>query len=454
MAKDSLEPIPRRLLGLGMVGVLVLLLGVCVAAYNQAFTAKVPVSVMIDQASNSFFREADVRMRGVTVGRVTAAGSDGRTGQISLELKPDKVEFIPRNVIARVLPTGLFGQPYISLELPPNPVPERIQAGDVISPDRTGSSIETQTVFENLLPVLTAVRPSELASTLGAVNEGLTNRGALLGDTISRLHDYLSKFNPTLPELTQDIQALPPFTDTYSAAAPDLIEGLRNLTTTSSTLVDKRGDFAELYHQLSQTSHDLKDFFDDTGDDFVRLARNTNPIADLLERYAPQSVCFFGRLADAVPKADKAFSKGEQGNVLHITLEPLVNRGPFRPHLDEPDITDNRGPQCYDNSSPLEQYPGGPAVDGSTHPPASDQHSRLHTFASDQAAGDNRHLEGEHDGSNEHGTHDLHDPRPHGRGNSPGDEHRDQPNDASSVLIGRGPGSSVGTKPLDGWGER
>jgi hypothetical protein len=25
---------------------------------------------------------------------------------------------------------------------------------------------------------------------------------------------------------------------------------------------------------------------------------------------------------------------------------------------------------CYNNTPPLEQYPGGPAQDGSTHPPA------------------------------------------------------------------------------------
>jgi virulence factor Mce-like protein len=297
-------------------------------------------------------------------------------------------------VIARVLPTGLFGQPYISLELPPDPTPQRIQAGDVIGPDHTSSAIEVQTLFEHLLPVLTDVRPAELASTLGAVNQGLANRGVLLGDTISRLHDYLSKFNPSLPALTQDIQALPKFTDTYSGAAPNLIEGLRNLTTTSHTLVDKRADFARLYYEVGRTSYDLRDFFHDTGDDFVRLVRNADPIANLLQRYSPQTVCFFGRLADAVPKADKVFSKSQQGNQLHITAELVVNRGPYRPHADEPDMTDNRGPRCYDNSSPLPQYPGGPAGDGSTHPPASDQHSRLHTFASDQAAGDNRHLEG------------------------------------------------------------
>jgi ABC-type transporter Mla subunit MlaD len=302
--------------------------------------------------------------------------------------------------------------------VPPNPTPQRIQDGDVISPDRSSNAIEIDAVFNNLLPLLQAVRPADLASTLGAVNQALTGRGAELGDTIARLHDYLSKFNPSLPDLTADIQALPKFTDTYSTAAPNLIEALKNLDTTSRTLVQKRGDFAELYRQLTETSYDLKDFFDDTGDDIIRLVRNTRPIADLLEVYAPQSVCFFGRLADAIPEADRVFSKFKKRNVLHITAELVVNRGPYKPHQDEPDITEERGARCYDNSVPSPQYPGGPPKDGSTHPPASDQHSRVSTFNSVFPDGDNRHLEGGYDVRREPDTFGLQDPRPRGRGNS------------------------------------
>ena len=62
---------------------------------------------------------------------------------------------------------------------------------------------------------------------------------------------------------------------------------------------------------------------------------------------------------------------------LHITAEIVATRGKFVAHQDEPEITDRRGPACYDNTPPLPQYPGGPAMDGSTHPPASPQTSRL-----------------------------------------------------------------------------
>jgi virulence factor Mce-like protein len=422
MARDRLEAGPRRLLGLGMIALVVAILGVCALAYARVFTPKVPVTMIIDQANNSFWPDADVRLRGINVGRVATATSTGRFAVLNLELQPDAVSFIPRNVVARILPKSLFGERYVALMEPANPTPQRIQAGDVITPDRSADAIEIDAVFNNLLPLLQAVRPADLATTLGAVNQALTNRGAELGDTITRLHDYLSKFNPSLPDLTADIRALPKVTDTYSTAAPNLIEALKNLNTTSRTLVQKRGDFAELYRQLTETSYDLKDFFDDTGDDIIRLVRNIRPIANLLEVYAPQSVCLFGRLADAIPEADRVFSKYRKQNVLHITAELVVNRGKFVPHQDEPDITEERGARCYSNKVPLPQYPGGPPRDGSTHPPASPQTSRVSTFDSVFPDGDNRHLEGRHDVRRERDTFGLQDPRPHGRGNSPRDK--------------------------------
>jgi len=88
-------------------------------------------------------------------------------------------------------------------------------------------------------------------------------------------------------------------------------------------------------------------------------------------------VCLFTRLADAVPLGKAAFQEGTPRPALHVLVEIVANRGKFEPHKDEPEFTDNRGPACYDNTPPLPQYPGGPAQDGSSHPPASRQSVQL-----------------------------------------------------------------------------
>jgi virulence factor Mce-like protein len=367
---DSLSPVPRRLLGLAMIGLVVALLGLCVAVYNKAFTADVPVTMEIAQADNSFLPEAEVRMRGVTVGRVSDVASDGSVAKVTLSLQPEQVASIPRNVLAQLLPKSLFGERYVSLVNPPNPARESIRAGDVITRDRSSDTTETEQVFKNLLPLLEAVQPKDLANTLGAVDQALRGRGGQLGDTIERLHDYLSRFNPALPDLTEDIRALPRFSDTYAKAAPDLLEGLDKLNTTSRTLVEKRSDFEQLYSTLTQSSDDLREFLKNNQSNFIHLVSTARPTLALLARYSPEYVCLFKRLSDAVPEANRAFGLGDARPALHVTADIVVTRGKFLPHQDEPEITDNRGPACYDNSYPLPQYPGGPAQDGSTHPPA------------------------------------------------------------------------------------
>lgn len=367
---DKLKTTPRRLLGLGMIGVVVAILGTCVAVYNKAFTDQVPVTVRIDQVDNSFLDNAEVRLRGVTVGSVDSSDVQGDTAVLHLTLMPSQIQHIPRNVRAMILPKSLFGESFLALEVPPDPAPVPIMAGDVIPRDRSSRAVQVEQLFTNLLPLIQAVKPDDLATTLGALNQALSGRGEQLGDTIRQLHQYLVRFNKTLPDLTADIAATPPFAETQSKAAPDLIEGLRNLNTTSDTLVERRADFEDLFDTVTTASDDLRGFFRKNGDNIIDLADTARPVLDLLARYAPQNVCFFHRLADGVRRAGPVFT-GEPGRpALRIRLVITESRGAFRPHQDEPDISDDRGPRCYDNTPTIEQYPGGPALDGSTHPPA------------------------------------------------------------------------------------
>jgi len=377
MAADNLPTLPRRLLGVFMIALVLALLALCVGVYGKVFTSSVPVSMQIDQVDNSFSPNAEVRLRGVTVGQVTSVSTDGKLATVSMALQPDEVAHIPANVSARLLPKSLFGERYVALEPPADPSASRIKAGDVITRDRGSDAIQTEQVFNHLLPLLQAVRPADLANTLGALSQALSGRGAQLGDTITLLHKYLSQFNPALPDLTQDVQALPQFSDTYAKAAPDLIKGLKDLTTTTKTLHSKRDDFADLYSTVHDTADDLREFFDDNGDNLIHLASVSRPTLEMLARYSPEYVCLFKRLADAVPLGKAAFGEGTARPALRVTVEIVANRGKFKPHLDEPDFTDNRGPACYNNTPPLPQYPGGPAQDGATHPPASAQAVQL-----------------------------------------------------------------------------
>jgi phospholipid/cholesterol/gamma-HCH transport system substrate-binding protein len=372
MAADTLAPLPRRLLGLAMLVLILALLGLCVAIYDQVFTPVVQVTAQIDQASNSLLPTAEVRLRGVTVGQVTSINTTGNAAAVAFTLYPSEAKHIPSNVTFRLLPKSLFGERYVELEAPANPSPTPIQTGAVIGKDRSSDALETEQLFNNLLPLLQAVRPADLATTLGALNQALTGRGAKLGDTITLLHQYLSQLNPALPDLIADIRALPQFSDTYTQAAPNLIQGLADLTTTSQTLVERQGQLADLLSTGTYAANDLREFLEEIRGDLINLVYTARPPLDLLARYSPEYVCLFHRLAAAVPLGVRAFGEYTPRPALRVTLTLVgPGRGPYVPHRDEPDYTDERGPRCYNNTPPLPQYPGGPYRDGSYHPPAS-----------------------------------------------------------------------------------
>ena len=364
---DHLPALPRRLIGLGMVALAVGFLGLCVAAYNKVFSPTVPVTMRIDAVDNTLLPAAEIRLRGVTVGEVRTITTDGDQATVELALQPEHTAFIPKNVTAWLVPRTLFGESVVALQVPPDPTAEPISAGDVIPRDRSARAQQVEQVLDNIFPLLTAVQPAELATTLGAVNQALTGRGEQLGDTLVALHDYLSRLNPALPELSADIRALPTFADTNAEALPALVEAAKNLTTTSRTLVQRRGDVEGLLRILTGTARDTETFLDDNGDNIVELADVARPTLELLAKYSPEFSCFFGQLAETRELADTAFGKGTERPAVRIRLEILPSTPKYLPRRDEPEFQDERGPRCYQPDVPQEQFPdnGREARDGS-----------------------------------------------------------------------------------------
>jgi virulence factor Mce-like protein len=132
---------------------------------------------------------ADVKIRGVIVGEVGSIRSLGDHASLELALQPDKISAIPANVSARLLPKALFGERYVALQIPDKPTHGHLAAGDVIG-DRNSTAIELEKVLGDVMPLLQAVQPQKLSSTLTAVSTALQGRGAQLGQTLMGLSDY------------------------------------------------------------------------------------------------------------------------------------------------------------------------------------------------------------------------------------------------------------------------
>jgi virulence factor Mce-like protein len=361
-------------MGLLLIVVVAAFFAVTILFYNKAFTPVVPVTLMADHTGNELSAGSDVKVRGLLVGTVKSVSTTGNGAVLDLSLQPGVVAQIPSNVTAQLLPKTLFGERYVDLQLPTDPSSAHIAAGDVIGQDRTSTGIEVEKVLDDLMPVLQAVQPQKLSTTLTAISTALQGRGVQLGQTLSQLGQYVGELNPQLPTLEHDLRALTTTSNTYNQATPNLVNALNDLTVTSKTVVAERNNLQNLYSTVTTASGNLDNFLQANENNLIQVSSASLPTLNVLARYSPEYPCFLKQMANLVPTVDKAFGKGTANPGLHATLEITVNRGQYVAGQDTPAYDDNRGPRCLDlnpKPNPFPQYaPDGPIQDGSTHPPA------------------------------------------------------------------------------------
>ncbi|TCP53186.1 virulence factor Mce-like protein [Tamaricihabitans halophyticus] len=376
MRSSALITLRRRLLGLAFIACLLGVIVLSVAFYNKTFSTFTRVTLQAGTIGSQLKEQADVKVRGLIVGTVERVEPRLDGAELELALDPAKTHLIPQNVSARLLPKTLFGERYVSLQLPEQPASESLRDGDVISRDRSSTAIELEQALDNLLPVLQAVQPQKLSSTLSAISTALEGRGEPLGQTLVELDQYLTELNPNVPKLTENLRGLADVSDVYNEAAPDFVAALDNLTTTTQTIVDQQGNLNTLYGTVTGTSEDLNSWLVANKDNLINVSTESRKTLEVLERYSPQTPCFLRGMRQAKDKLDLAFGKGTDKPGLHAKIEIVNNRGKYEPGKDEPRYDDHRGPRCYEFEElpdPFPQHPpDGPIQDGSSKPPAAE----------------------------------------------------------------------------------
>ncbi|AZM46535.1 ABC transporter substrate-binding protein [Streptomyces sp. WAC 06738] len=361
---SRLETTGRRTAGLVFLLVMALLVWLSVAVYQKEFTDTATVTVETGSVGNEMHPYAEVKLRGVVVGEVReiSAENGGRTARLTLALDPGQLDRIPAGVSAQMLPTTLFGERFVSLVPPADggTAGETLAAGSVIPQDRSENAIELEQVLDNVMPLLTAVKPAKLSATLTAMADALDGRGEKLGDTLVELDEHLRKLNPHLPTLNRDIRELVEFGHLYADTVPDLTKALRDATTTSGTIAEKAQDLGGLYGTLTTTSQDLDTFLEQNRENIIRLSADSRPTVEKMAEYAPSFPCTLRTLADFVPVMDKALGKGTAEPGLHVDVEVLPARGKYVPGRDTPRFDAGGGPRCYGVP-----YTGAPAGSGS-----------------------------------------------------------------------------------------
>ncbi|MFL6163381.1 MAG: MCE family protein [Jatrophihabitantaceae bacterium] len=364
-----------RLYGLVFLAVLAGLVSLSVAAYQQVFTKVTMVTLDTDHTGAQLQPRSDVKLRGVVIGSVrsistynvpASAGQQPETrARVRLALNPGRAKLIPAGVTALLLPKTLFGERYVALQVPTDlsgSAAQPIRAGATISSGK--DAIEVERVLDDLYPVLLALHPEDLKVTLTALATALQGRGKQLGDNLAAFGDYLTKFNPKVPELADDLDKLGKVALEYNDAAPDLLASLDNLQTTARTITQRPLALRQLLSAATATSDTLDEFLNANGDYLIQVSASSARILALLAQYSPEYPCMAQGFADLEPRLEQAFGGGQPG--LHITLELVKSQGKYV-HGNEPryiTAAGLRGPHCFGLPQPAVPFPGVQFADG------------------------------------------------------------------------------------------
>ena len=362
----------KRLLAALFIAIVVAFVGTTVAIYNRAFTASDPITMYTDNMAFALPNDADVKARGVLVGRVSGVEPDGDRVQVNMEFDPKFMDQLPRNVSGRLLPKTLFGERYVDLGFPDTPV-GTMEPGATIDQDTRGNAIELGRVLDGLLPVLEAVPPEKLAGTLGAINQALAGRGDDIGASLVDIGEVFDGITQEMPALEAGLEDLATFSQTYSEALPDLIHALDALRTTGDTVIQRRSDIADGLQRLSAGTDVATGFLATNRDDLIALAADSRTSLQYLAEYTPALPCTVQLFMEALRRSDDILGVGTPNPGIRVTIEVVNPKGRYVPNQDEPRFFDTRGPRCYEpaqGSTNFPAAPGGAIADGSFQTPS------------------------------------------------------------------------------------
>jgi virulence factor Mce-like protein len=272
MSRDSL----RLLTGVAAMGITAALVVGAVVLFRGGATATAPVTVLSSRVGLIMNPDAKVKLHGAQVGKVAAIEDlpDG-SAAIHLAMNPGYLQLIPANTGVQIVSSTVFGAKYVDLVPPAEPSAQSLHAGQVL--DASHVTVEINTVFEHLVDVLSQVQPEKLNEALGAMAQALGGRGDKLGQTLVDFDAMLTKIDPSLPAMSQEIATAPKVLSAYADAGPDLMDAARNASRLSDTIVERQQDLDTVLLSAIGLA--------DIGNDVV--STNSNAIVDAMHVLVP-----------------------------------------------------------------------------------------------------------------------------------------------------------------------
>ncbi|OBB82220.1 MCE-family protein [Mycobacterium colombiense] len=327
------------LLGLTTVLIIGLIFAVAVGLFQGAFTKTVPVTVISQRAGLVMNPDAKVKMRGVQVGKVDSIEPlPNGEAAIHLAMDPSQLHFIPGNVLVNIASSTVFGAKSVELVPPDQPSAQRLHSGQTLQGQHV--MVEINTVFQQLVSVLSHIDPPKLNESLGALAQAFSGRGPQLGQSLSDLDSFLARLEPSLPAFRHDLAVLPAVSNAYADAAPDLVKTAANVTRISKTLVDEQHNLDALLISAIGLADIGNEVLSTNRQPLTDVLHLLVPTTDLTNEYAPALNCAFAGLVQ--------ISHGAPLSEPSINISASLTWGAerYRYPTNLPKVAATGGPQC------------------------------------------------------------------------------------------------------------
>ena len=339
----ALESVPgRAVAGVAYMTVLLLVSAALVMQSQGAFHKSFTVTTTLSSVGDGLPVGSDVKLRGLIVGRVGEIQASPGRHVVRLDLKPEFASQIPASVQTRVLPTNLFGAPYLDLRPAGAEMPALVP-GASIPQDTSRESVQLQTVFKKVYDVLVAVDPAKLSVTLAAIADALRGNGERIGQMIEQADAYLSTLNQHADTFRQDLTLLANTLEGVDQASPDLLQALKNTASVARVIVEERNGLRKLLAAGISSADSAGDFVRVNGGRIVRVVGLTAQVADIVAPVSPQ----IARTLEAVRLiTTKLPTIVHPGFGLLIAAQLFIGRLPTYSNADCPRYPGLAGPNC------------------------------------------------------------------------------------------------------------
>ena len=335
---------PYKLAGLVLVVVVVVIVALVFLQFRGKFEPKTQLTLMSSRAGLVMDPGSKVTYNGVVIGRVTEVTQvnvgDEPRAKLALNVKPQYIDLIPKNVDAKIQATTVFGNKYVSFSSPKNPT-GRIASGDVI--EASWVTTEFNTLFETLVSIAEKVDPVKLNETLSAAAQALSGLGDRFGQSIIHGNEILSDLNPQMPQIRYDNQRLADLAEVYADASPDLWAFLRNAVVTARTINEQQSNLDAALTASVGFGNTGADVFERGGPYLTRGAEDLIPSSQLLDEYSPALFCTIRNFHDVAPKIADAL--GGNGYSLRTHSEILGAGNPYVYPDNLPRVNAKGGPE-------------------------------------------------------------------------------------------------------------